>query len=116
MSEQPEISKITDALGDAARAFDLLTERVRPAMVQATLQKDAAISEALATIQPAWTAEEIRRRCVIIRSVGDQLEQLFVDGILVLKLFPPEFVQEWRDDRLVITITQKFSRVRAAKL
>ncbi len=106
---------INDPLGDASRAFDLLREHARPAMMHAVMLKDHAIAEALAEVQPLWTKEEIRRRCVIIRSVGDPREQLFVDGIAVLVFEEPEMVQEWRDDRLIITYVQKFKRVRAVK-
>ena len=116
MIDQVEAPTITDPLGDAARALDLLAESVRPAMMHAVMLKDRAIADALAEVQPLWTTEEIRRRCVIIRSVGDPREQLFVDGIAVLVFEAPEMVQEWRDDRLVITYTQKFKRVRSVKL
>jgi hypothetical protein len=116
MIDQPQIQVIDDALGDAARAFDWLTRHVTPAQVQLTVSKDRAISEALTAIQPLWTSEEIGRRCVLMRSVGSQGETLFVDGIAVLVFEPGEVVQEWKDDRLVITITQKFRRIRAAKL
>jgi hypothetical protein len=114
--DQPALVKIDDPLGDAARAFDWLREHVTPAMIRLTASKDRAIGEALQAIQPLWTCQEIARRCVFLRSVGSEGETLFVDGIAVLIFEPGETTQEWRDDRLVITYTQKFKRVQAVKL
>jgi hypothetical protein len=116
MIDQPQVQVIDDALGDAARALDWLRDHVTPAQVQLTVAKDHAISHALATIQPLWTREEIGRRCVLLRTIGNEAETLFVDGIAVLVFEPGETVQEWQNDRLIITHTQRFRRVQAVKL
>lgn len=113
MSDQPGFPKITDALGDAARALDLLKTKGFPAVPTLAILKDRAISEALKEIQPLWTDAEIARRCVIFRSVGDPRETLFVDGIAVLVFDEPQATQEWTDSNLTITFTQTFKRVRA---
>jgi hypothetical protein len=60
--------------------------------------------------------EEIAPPLRVSRSVGSERETLFVDGIAVLVFEPGETTQEWRDDRIVITHTQKFKRVQAVKL
>jgi hypothetical protein len=116
MIDQPEILKIDDPLGDTSRALDWLRDHATPAQMQLTVAKDQAISQALAAIQPLWTREEIGRRCVLVRAIGHQGETLFVDGIAVLVLDPPQTTQEWKADSLVLTITQKFKRVRAVSL
>lgn len=108
MIEQPQP---IDALKNMADGFDWLREHVTPVQVQFSFAKDRAISEALQAVQPLWTREEIASRCLIVRCVGSETEQLFVDGTMVLKFEPAEFTQEWFDDKLVITYTQKFRRV-----
>lgn len=116
MIDQPQIQVIDDALGDAARALDLLKTKGWPAVPTLAILKDRAISEALKEIQPLWTDAEIARRCVIFRSVGDPRETLFVDGIAVLTFEEPQAVQTWTADQLSITFTQKFRRIQAVKL
>lgn len=105
-----------DPLKDMAEGLDWLRTHVTPAVVQFNFSKDRAISEALAAIQPLWTKDEVARRCVLVRSLGSEGEQLFVDGQLVIRFSPAEFTQEWHDDRLVITCTQKFKRLQMVKL
>jgi hypothetical protein len=105
-----------DAMKDMCAGIDWLRDRVTPAVVQLEISKDRAISEALAEIQPLWTKEEIRRRCVFLRTVGSQLETLHVDGVPVIVFYPGETTQEWKDDRLVVTYTQKYKRVRMVQV
>jgi hypothetical protein len=105
-----------DALKDMCDGLDWLRDHVTSAMVQLTASKDRAISQALAAIQPLWTSEEIAHRCVLMRSIGSETETLFVDGRAVVIFEPGEATQEWRDDRLIVTYTQKFKRVQAVKV
>lgn len=102
-----------DAMKDMCEGLDWLREHVSPAMVQLSVMKDRAISEALQTIQPLWTPEEIKKRCVFVRPVGNEIETLVVDGIAVIVFYPGETVQEWKEDRLIITHTQKYRRIQA---
>lgn len=105
-----------DPLGNIAAGFDWLRDHATPVQAQLTFSKDRAITEALQAVQPLWTKDEIARRCVIVRCVGSEAEELFVDGQVVLKMWPPEYTQQWHDDRVVITCTQKFKRIQAVKL
>jgi len=105
-----------DPLKDMAEGLDWLRTHVQLAQVSFNFAKDRAISEALAAIQPLWTRDEIGRRCVLLRCIGSEAEQLFVDGQLVIKFEPTEFEQQWHDDRLVITCTQKFKRVHLVQM
>jgi hypothetical protein len=105
-----------DPLKDMSEGLDWLRSQTLPAQIQVMVAKDRAITEALQAIQPLWTKEEIGRRCLLMRCIGSEIEQLFVDGQVVLVFQPSETKQEWHDDRLVITITQKFKRVQMVKL
>lgn len=105
-----------DPLKDMAEGLDWLRTHVQPAQVAFNFSKDRAISQALQAIQPLWTRDEIARRCVMVRCVGSEGEQLFLDGRVVMRFEPAEFTQEWHDDRLVITCIQKFKRVQMVKL
>jgi len=106
---------VIDAMKDMCDGLDWLREHTTPAMIQLTIAKDRAIAEALAAIQPLWTSEEVGRRCVLLRTVGSALETLHVDGIPVIVFYPGEATQEWKDDKLVVTYTQKYRRVRAVE-
>lgn len=103
---------IENPLKDMCNGLDWLQQHLTPAMIQLSASKDRAIGEALQAIQPLWTQEEIRRRCVFLRSLGDEIETLHVDGTPVLVFYPGETTQVWKEDRLVVTYTQKYKRVR----
>lgn len=105
-----------DAMKDMCQGLDWLREHTTPAMIQMNIAKDRAIGEALAAVQPLWTKEEVGRRCVFLRTVGSEPETLHVDGIPVLVFYPGEVAQEWKDDKLVVTYTQKYRRVEMLKL
>lgn len=105
-----------DPLKDMAQGLDWLREHLQPVQVSFTFSKDRAITQALQSIQPQWTTDEIARRCVMVRCVGSEGEQLFVDGQVVIKFEPATFEQVWLDDRLVITCTQKFKRLQMVKM
>lgn len=105
-----------DPMKDMCGALDLLREITTPAMLHLTALKDHAIAQALQSVQPVWTKEEIGRRCVFLRTLGSEVETLHVDGIPVIVFYPGETVQEWKQDRLIVTHTQKFSRVQAVSL
>jgi hypothetical protein len=105
-----------DPMKDMCAGLDWLTKYVTPAMIQLTASKDAAISQALSEIQPLWTKEEIARRCVFLRTVGSEVETLHVDGVPVLVFYPGETTQEWKEDRIVLTHTQKYKRVRVVQV
>lgn len=104
-----------DAMKDMCESLDWLRAHTTPAMVQLSVTKDHAITEALAAIQPLWTKEEVARRCVLLRTVGSQLETLHVDGIPVVVFYPGETTQEWKEDKLVVTYTQKYRRVEVVR-
>lgn len=104
-----------DAMKDMCESLDWLRAHTTPAMVQLSVAKDHAITEALAAIQPLWTKEEVARRCVLLRTVGSQLETLHVDGIPVVVFYPGETTQEWKEDKLVVTYTQKYRRVEVVR-
>lgn len=107
---------LIDPMKDICEGLDWLKDRVLPAHARVEFLKDQVITEALMAIQPLWTKEEIRRRCLLVRCVGSQIEELFVDGVMVVQFEPPETSQEWKEDRLVITCTQKFKRIQSVKV
>ena len=100
-----------DPLKDMADGLDWLRDNTTAPLLQLAVSKDKAIAEALQAVQPLWTKDEIARRCMMVRCVGAEREELFVDGRCALVFYPAEAKQEWHDDKLVLTYTQRFKRI-----
>lgn len=85
---------------------------VKPAMDAMVSKKEGEIKSALDEFWAAWTMEDIKRRCQLVRVAGSPVETLYADGVPILEIHPMEFAEPVLEgDRYVQRVTQNFRRL-----
>jgi hypothetical protein len=74
-------------------------------------QADAEIVKVLSEIDPNIVMVDLINRCRIERVVGQRHETIYLDEKPVLEIYPIEIEQEYKDDRVIVRLTQKVKRL-----
>lgn len=90
-----------------------ISDYVKPAMNEMVAKKEGEIKAALDEFCPAWTLEDIKRRCQIVRHWNSPVETLVMDGVPLLEIYPLEIAEPALvGDRYVTRVTQNYRRLR----
>jgi hypothetical protein len=89
-----------------------ISDYVKPAMQEMVAKKEGEIKAALDEFWPAWTLEDIKRRCQLVRVWNSPVETLVMDGVPLLEIHPLEFTEPVLEgDRYVSRVTQNYRRL-----
>lgn len=89
-----------------------ISDYVKPAMAAMMAKHDGEIKDALDDFCPGWALVDIKRRCHLIRIGSSPVETLYMDGMPILEIHPPQFgAPVMEDGRNVVRITQNFRRL-----
>lgn len=89
-----------------------ISDYIKPAMTAVVAKKDGEIKAVLDEFSPGWTLVDIKQRCQLVRVHGSPVETLYMDGVPLLEIHPPEFHEPVLEgDRYIVRITQNFRRL-----
>jgi len=76
-----------------------------------TRQLDAEIRAALTDRWGLFAAEDVKRRCQIVRIAGSPIETLHIDGVPALQIWPVEQETIATDTGWTLRLTRKVRRI-----
>lgn len=72
---------------------------------------DDEIRSALNHFWPVWSADDVKRRCQLVRVAGSPIETLCADGVPLIEIGPVQIHTELSRDTYVVRLTRTIRRV-----